>query len=78
MNPELLQKALDQLPEHLTQNLTKNLCVCNDVPKLTIINAILNGAHTLEEVKAQTYASEGSQCCKQQIERLIEHLTPNR
>lgn len=74
MNPELLQKALDQLPEHLT----KNLCVCNDVPKLTIINAILNGAHTLEEVKAQTYASEGSQCCKQQIERLIEHLAPSR
>ena len=78
MNSELQQKALDQLPEHLTRNLTQNLCVCNDVPKRTILNAILNGAHTLEKVKAQTYASEGSECCKQQIERLIEYLAPNR
>ncbi len=78
MNPELLKKTLNQLPKHLTQNLTKNLCVCNDVSKITIIETILKGAHTLEEIKAQTYASEGNQCCKQQIEQLIEHLVPNR
>ncbi len=78
MNQELLQKALEQLPEHLKRNLTKNLCVCNDVPKLTIIHAILNGAHTLQAIKAQTYASEGNECCKQQIERLLEYLVPEK
>lgn len=45
-----------------------------DVPKIDIINAIVNGASTLEEVKKQTYATMGSGCCIQQIERLIECL----
>jgi NAD(P)H-nitrite reductase large subunit len=42
-----------------------------DVPKLDIINAIVNGATTVEEVKKQTSATMGSGCCIQQIERLI-------
>jgi NAD(P)H-nitrite reductase large subunit len=70
MTPEIRNK----LPPLLQKNLTKNLCVCNDVPKIDIINAITNGAHTLEQIKAKTYASEGNECCKQQIERLIECL----
>ncbi|MCF6253259.1 MAG: (2Fe-2S)-binding protein [Thiomicrorhabdus sp.] len=68
------QDTINKLPPVLQKNLDKNLCVCNDVPKIDIINAITNGACTLEQVKAKTYASEGNECCKQQIERLIECL----
>jgi len=70
---------LDKLPPILKQNLDKNLCVCNEVLKIDIINAIVNGATTVEEVKKQTYATMGSGCCTQQIERLIECLcSPTR
>jgi len=65
---------LDKLPAILKKNLDKNLCVCNEVPKMDIINAIVNGATTVAEVKKQTYATMGSGCCTQQIERLIECL----
>jgi len=44
------------------------------VPKIDIINAIVSGATTVEEIKKQTYATMGSGCCKQQVERLIECL----
>jgi bacterioferritin-associated ferredoxin len=42
-----------------------------DVPKMDVINAIVNGATTLEEVKRQTFAATGAGCCVQQVERLI-------
>lgn len=42
---------------------------------MEIINAIVNGAITVDEVKKQTYATMGSGCCIQQVERLIECLT---
>ena len=45
-----------------------------DVPKIEIINAIVNGATTVEAVKKQTSATMGSGCCIQQVERLIECL----
>lgn len=41
---------------------------------MDIINAIVNGATTVEEVKKQTYAMMGTGCCIQQVERLIECL----
>jgi len=41
---------------------------------MDIINAIVSGATTVEEVKKQTYATMGSGCCIQQVERLIECL----
>jgi len=44
---------------------------------MDIINAIVSGAATVAEVKKQTYATTGSACCKQQIERLIEYLGHN-
>ena len=70
---------LDKLPDILKKNLDKNLCVCNEVPKMDIINAIVNGATTVEEVKKQTYATMGTGCCTQQVERLIECLcAPNK
>ena len=65
---------LDKLPAILKKNLDKNLCVCNEVPKMDIINAIVNGATTVADVKKQTYATMGSGCCIQQVERLIECL----
>ena len=72
INP--VKNPLDKLPRILKTNLDKNLCVCNEVPKMDIINAIVNGATTVEEIKKQTYATMGSGCCKQQVERLIECL----
>ena len=68
------KNSLDKLPPILKKNLDKNLCVCNEVIKMDIINVILDGATTVEEVKKQTYATMGSGCCKQQVERLIEYL----
>ena len=68
------KNPLDKLPDILKKNLDKNLCVCNEVLKMDIINAIVNGATTVEEVKKQTYATMGTGCCTQQIERLIECL----
>ena len=65
---------LDKLPAILKTKLHLNLCVCNDVVKMDIINAIANGARTVEEVRRQTYATMGSGCCRQQVERLIECL----
>jgi len=68
------ENPLDKLPSVLKQNLDKNLCVCNEVLKMDIINAIVAGATTVEEVKKQTYATMGSGCCIQQVERLIDCL----
>ena len=65
---------VDKLPPVLKKNLRRNLCTCNDVVKIDIINAIVGGATTVEEVRKKTYATMGSGCCKQQVERLIECL----
>lgn len=74
MKIDTATNPLEKLPRILRQKLDKNLCTCNDVVKMDIINAILNGATTVEEVRIETYASMGTGCCKQQIERLIELL----
>ena len=65
---------LDKLPAVLKIDLERNLCTCNEVLKIDIINAIVGGATTVEEVKRQTYATMGSGCCTQQVKRLIECL----
>ena len=65
---------LDRLPRILRKNPEQNLCACNEVPKIDIINAIIDGATTVEEIRKRTYATMGSGCCKQQVERLIECL----
>ena len=75
MNTELSKKHLDKLPRILKKNLEQNLCVCNEVPKIDIINAIINGAITIEDVKKETYATMGSGCCKLEVKQLIECLT---
>ncbi len=66
--------SLDKLPPILKKNLDRNLCTCNEVLKMDIINAIVNGATTVGDIKKQTYATVGSGCCTQQVERLIECL----
>lgn len=72
MKTDTATNPLDKLPPVLKNNLDKNLCVCNDVLKIDIINTIANGATTVAEIKKQTYATMGSGCCTKQIERLIE------
>ncbi len=67
-----LDDALDKLPSILKKNLERNLCTCNEVQKIRIIEAIANGATTLEAVRQKTYATDGIGCCKQQVSRLIE------
>ena len=67
-------EALNRLPEILKRDLDENLCVCNDVIKMDVIRAIVEGADTLEEVQRRTYASDGNGCCAHQVEKLIEYL----
>lgn len=74
MKNDRILNPLDNLPSILKKNLNRDLCTCNQVLKIDIINAIISGATTVDEVKKQTYASMGSGCCVQQIERLIECL----
>jgi bacterioferritin-associated ferredoxin len=74
LKPDSEPDLLDKLPASLKQDLDKNLCTCMDVPKREIIEAIIKGAMTLEEVKKETYAATGAGCCVQQVERLIECL----
>ena len=68
------KNPLDKLPRILKHKLDQNLCTCNEVLKIDVINAIVSGATTVDEVKKQTYATMGSGCCTQQVERLIECL----
>lgn len=62
------------LPRLLTENLSRNVCVCYDVPKQDIIEAFHRGAKTVDAISNQTYACQGSGCCKLQVERLVETL----
>lgn len=69
--PEL---SLETLPETITRNLSRNLCVCYDVPRQEVIECILQGANTWEEVSDKTYACQGSGCCERQVKRLVEQI----
>ena len=72
INP--VTNPMEKLTPVLKKDLDRNLCVCNEVLKLDVINAIVNGATTVAEIKKQTYATVGIGCCTQQVERLIECL----
>jgi len=74
LKTDFVSHPLDKLPPLLKKNLDKNLCVCNEVLKMDIINAIVNGATTVAAIKKETYATMGSGCCTKQVERLIEYL----
>jgi len=72
MKPKIVENPLDKLPDILKQNLRRNLCVCNEVKKIDVMNAIANGANTIMKVRNHTYATGGNGCCTRQVERLIE------
>lgn len=67
-----LENALAKLPDILKKDLDSNLCVCNEVLKMDIIESIAQGAMSTEEVRRQTYATDGNGCCKHDVKRLIE------
>ncbi|WP_019556632.1 (2Fe-2S)-binding protein [Thiomicrorhabdus arctica] len=71
----MIEDALNKLPEILTRDLERNLCVCNDVLRIDVIQAIDEGADTLEKVRQKTYATDGNGCCKRQVQRLLECLS---
>lgn len=73
----IVRNPLDKLPDILKNNLERNLCVCNSVQKIVVIEAIAGGADTLEKVKQQTYATDGNGCCARQVQRLIECIHSN-
>jgi len=74
MKTDPVTNPLDKLPAVLKKNLDQNLCTCNEVIKRDIINAIANGATTVDEIRKETYATMGIGCCTQDVERLIECL----
>ncbi|MBD3766456.1 MAG: (2Fe-2S)-binding protein [Gammaproteobacteria bacterium] len=68
------EEALSRLPDLLKRDLEQPLCVCNQVVKSDVIKAIAEGAQTLQQVQQQTYASDGTGCCKRQIQALIKAI----
>lgn len=69
-----LDEALTRLPELLKRDLDQPLCVCNQVIKRTVIAAIAEGADSVQQVQQHTYASDGTGCCKRQIQALIDAI----
>lgn len=72
-------EALAKLPELLKRDLDQPLCVCNQVTKRVVIEAISQGADSLQQVQQGTFASDGTGCCKRQIQALINaiHIKDN-
>jgi len=70
-------EALAILPEVLTRDLDQPLCVCNQVIKRAVIEAIAAGADSLQKVQQRTYASDGTGCCKRQVQALIDAIHAN-
>lgn len=68
------EEALNRLPDLLKRDLDEPLCVCNQVIKSDVIKAIAEGANSLQQVQQQTFASDGTGCCKRQIQALIKAI----
>ncbi|MBC8630450.1 (2Fe-2S)-binding protein [[Eubacterium] tenue] len=55
--------------------MSEKVCLCKGITKETIVDAIKNGANTVEKVKDATGATAGS-CqgarCRETIEKLIQ------
>lgn len=75
MSENPVQNAIDKLPDILKKSLDRNLCSCNEVPTMNVIQAIVDGATTVEEVTARCYAGDGIGCCTLQITDFIECLS---
>jgi len=52
----------------------KIACECMNVTVGMIKNAVENGAHTLEEVQAETGAGSGCGACTEYVENLVKHF----
>jgi NAD(P)H-nitrite reductase large subunit len=76
MTSQAQDNPLDRLPAVLKLDLDQNLCTCNEVIKMDIINAIVNGATTVAAVRKETYATMGIGCCTRDVQRLIDCLCP--
>jgi len=72
------ENPINKLPDYHRKDLDRNLCVCNEVPKIKIINAIIDGATTVSQVREKTYATDGNGCCRVQVEYLIGYLTNSK
>lgn len=70
----VVENPLDKLPEIFKRDLDRDLCVCNQVLRIDVINTIANGAKTVEEVRNLIYAADGNGCCERQVQRLIDHI----
>ena len=70
------ENPMDRLPDFHLKTLERNLCVCNEVPKITVVNAIIEGATSVAEVREKTYATDGNGCCRVQVEFLLGYLLP--
>lgn len=51
---------------------TDTICYCNDVCKLVITSAVIDGATTLAEIKTQTLASTGCGGCTDTVQQLLD------
>ena len=51
---------------------TDTICYCNDVCKLVITSAVIDGATTLAEIKTQTLASTGCGGCTDSVQQLLD------
>jgi len=71
MSKELWEKEKSKSPH-------RNLCVCYDVPKIHIIEAIESGLDTIDSVSAKTYCCQGAGCCERQVQRLIDIYTQSK
>lgn len=55
-------------------NMEKIACECMSVTVGMIKEAVENGAHTLEEVQAETGAGSGCGACSEYVETLVKHF----
>lgn len=56
------------------ENILQSVCGCREIALETVVNAVKNGADTVEKVSEMTGAGTGENCgrCKLLIENIIE------
>jgi bacterioferritin-associated ferredoxin len=70
----LINEALLKLKGKFKLPVTEmEVCHCRKISLLKINEAIVNGAHSPEQVKAWTSASSGCGTCRPEIEKLIQY-----
>lgn len=59
-------------------DLDKIVCTCMNVTSGMIKDAVKDGASTLEEVQAVTYAGTVCGACLEDVQRLVDHFVAER